>query len=412
MKQTKYLIIGGGIAGTTAAETIRHHDSDGEICLLTEEKERLYSRVQLPHYLRGTVEYDRVFLKKPTFYEENGIEFFSETRVVKVDTDTKIVETESGDQFGYEKLLLATGGKLIPWEKDQNQTGIVYLRTIEHAKKLKEMMTGFQEAVVVGGGFIALEFVTTFIKNNLKTTMLVREPYFFQKFLDEEGGQLVETILQNHGVTVITEAEVNQIVGDGQVSGVTLNSGKQIPCQLIGVGIGIRPTLRFLDTTPIVHDPFIETDENFAVSGVTDVWAAGDVTFFPSRLIEGRRINFQNWANAAEQGRLAGASMTQTESELIPLSTTYSINFFDSSISAVGITNPNFADQVIARGSKKEGKLGRLFKKNNRLIGALLVGLPADRVSIMKLLASDIGTDYDEKMKSLEFSLGEVQPRG
>ena len=262
----------------------------------------------------------------------------------------------------------------------------------------------------MGGGFIAIELVSSFLKNNLKTTLLVREPYFFPRFLSPEEGHLAAEVLKKNGIEVILEDEIQALENSSKVEKVITKEGRTINCQLLGVGVGIRPSLRFLDQTPIRHDPFIEVDNNFQTN-TEGVWAAGDVTFFPNPLLENKRINLQNWANAADQGRLAGAAMTgSTQEGKLPLSMSYSINFFTSSISVIGVTNANLADLVITRGSKEKGRLGRLFKKENKIIGATLVGLPQDRVSIMKLLAKDIGTSYDENMSSLEFDLKEVTP--
>ena len=112
MKKVYYLIVGGGVAGTIAAEFIRMNDSEGSIAIVTEEPDHLYSRVLLPHYLRGKIDFDRLFVRRPEEYEEKKIELFTNRKVSSINTNNKTVSSVDGHEIQYKKLLIASGGKV------------------------------------------------------------------------------------------------------------------------------------------------------------------------------------------------------------------------------------------------------------------------------------------------------------
>lgn len=405
MKQTKYLIIGGGIAGTNAASTLRQKDPTSSITLITEEKERLYSRVLLPQYLRDTVTYEHLFLKKPDFYAAEKINFLTETKVTQLDDKNQVVTTHRGE-IHYEKLLLACGSKLIPWEVPGHELeGVVFLRTIEDTVKIKKLMETNSSAAVVGGGFIALELLSSFVKKGLKTTLIVREESFFVRFLDAAGGHLVEDIIKDQGVQILLEDEVAQVTGEGKVDGVITRKGQKIPGQIVGVGIGVAPKLGFLDNTTIVRSPFIETNKYLETTS-PGVWAAGDVTFFED-VLTSRHHNVQNWANAADQGKVAGLNMSGEKVEFVSTSS-YSIPFFNSSIAVLGDPNKNYATEIIKRGSREEKAMGEIYFKDSVIFGATLVGLTADRGPLTNLIKNQIEIEEKEKLRDLNFSLGNL----
>ena len=178
-KQIKYLIIGGGIAGTSAAETIRLNDPEGSIAIISDEPHRLYSRISLMNYLKGTAPKENLFLRKPEFYTDNKIELIDGVSVRSIAADKKIAVLSSGEELQYEKLLLATGAKArIHPLCVKCPDGIYNFWTLEDTDKLVQKIGNAKSAVVVGGGFVGLELAVSFAERKLKTTYLIREPYF------------------------------------------------------------------------------------------------------------------------------------------------------------------------------------------------------------------------------------------
>src|SRR3989344_6448907 len=247
MEKIDYLIIGGGIAGTTAAETIRSQDSASSIVILTEESNRLYSRVLLPHYLRNENTLESLFLRTEGSYQEKNIQLIAGERAIKIDTATKQVTTDKSSIFKYQKLLLATGGKvnrLVVPGSDLNE--VVYLRTFEDAKKIRELISKSRQAAVLGGGFIGIDLVQSFVKNGLATTAIIREKAFWESVVGENSGKLLSQILENHGVKILTETVAEEFVGQERLEGIRLTGGTTVKADIAGVGIGIHLDIDYL----------------------------------------------------------------------------------------------------------------------------------------------------------------------
>lgn len=403
MKEVKYLIIGGGIAGTNAASSIREKDTTGSILLVTAENNRLYSRVLLPILLAENSPLEYAYLKKDHFYTDNQIEFWSGKLVVKVDTQNKIAILDHGEEIGFEKLLIATGGQPNRLGvAGEDLAGIFTCKTIEDAEKISSHLKKSKTGAVIGGRFIAFDFIDIFRAHALKTTLLVKEESLFQPFLDLEGSDLLVNILQKDSVEVKFNQKTKAFGGQGKVEKVITESGLEIETDMVGIGIGISSKLDFLTDQELITNNHVETGE-YLETKAQDVWAAGDVTRFRD-LTSGRYHSLGNWANAADQGRVAGLNMAGTKTVFVATSS-YSINFFKTSLSLLGDPSKVFATEVIKRGSADREAYGNLFMKDDHIIGATLIGLPQDRGSVGNLIKNKVRIVDKSKIADLDFDL-------
>src|SRR3989344_2000991 len=161
MKSVDFLIVGGSAAGTTAAEVIRQLNPQASITIITDENHEQYSRVLLPHYIRGKVQREQVFLKKPQWYEEKGIELIKGHKAVSLEPESHRVTVDDGEQIQYKKLLIAIGGDVIKLNVAGNDlSNIFYLRTIEDADSAIAASKKSKRGLVLGGGFVSLDFAT------------------------------------------------------------------------------------------------------------------------------------------------------------------------------------------------------------------------------------------------------------
>ena len=298
-----FLIIGGGIAGTSAAETIRQH-SKGGVMIVSDESHFLYSRVRLPDYIAGQIPRERVFIREENWYRKQGIEILRGTTVKGVSLREKRVylSDERGIQYG--KLLLATGGSLRRLKCEGSQlSGIHYLRTIEDAEDIKRGIQISKRAVVVGGGFIGLELTRCFIQGGLETVVVMKEPQFWPSALDEESGKMIESTLRSKGATIHYSDQVSAFEGNGTVKNVVLASGKSYGCDMVGVGVGIETTHPFIQSSGLEVQRGVLTDEYLRTND-PDVFAAGDVAEFYD-VDRAKRNQIGNWSNAMEQGKVA-----------------------------------------------------------------------------------------------------------
>ncbi|HSX58098.1 MAG TPA: FAD-dependent oxidoreductase [Candidatus Saccharimonadales bacterium] len=406
MRNVDYLILGGGIAGTTAAEEIRRKDENSSITIITEEADRLYSRVLLPHFLRNENTPESLFVRPVDSYPQKNLELLTSTKITKVDTQNRQVTTDK-EEFSYKKLLIATGGKVNRLQTPGAELpGVVYLRTLTDAKKIKEQMALSKNAIVIGGGFIGIEFAQSFIKNNLKTTSIVLEKSFWESVVGENSAKLLTQILTELGVTVLTESEVVEFSGEGKLQGVKLKNGQTLPADIAGVGVGIHMELSHLQDSGLMINKGVLTNEYLETS-VPSVWAAGDIAEFKD-LVTGKVHQLGNWSNASAQGRAVGINMA---GERIAFQTTsmYSINIFESNFSFLGDPVVDEQTEVIERGDLAIKKLGRLLIRNDVIVGASLINLPLERNVLTNLIKNKTKiTSSKAKLSDFSFDLSAI----
>jgi len=388
MRRYDYLIIGGGIAGTTAAETIRRNDAKGTIAIVSEEPEPLYSRLTLHYYLKDKIPWDRLYLRNSDFYKGQKIDLKKGLKAVRLDVSDRSVILDNGESLKFSKLLIATGGYPNSWHvSGSEKKGIFYFRTLADAKNIKERIQEIKDsnpnAVVIGGGFIGLDLSTSFVEQKLKTQILILEDYFWQGKVDKEQGKLIEDTLRKNGVCVLTDEETEKVLGDSEVEAIKTKSGKILKAGIVGVGIGIHFDLGWLSKAGIAVNRGVLTNE-YLETNITGIFAAGDIAEFWDILFE-RRNQMGNWINAQEQGKVAGLNMVGQKIAFETVSF-YTADFFDGQVSFIGITDVKEATLTVTRGSGKDGSIGRLFLKDDRLIGATLINRAREQGAIIKLI--------------------------
>lgn len=378
-----YLIIGGGIAGVTAAEHIRQRDAVGTIRILGEEKHALYSRVLLPHVVRGRVPEEKAYLKAPNALSDKQIEFSTGVRVTRVDAARHVVVTDSGEELTYGKLLIATGGSVrtldVPGAKE---AGCISFQTIDDARALRDSL-GASKALVYGGGFIALEMVMSYVHNGAPVTVVMRGDGFFSRVLDPRSKAKLLEAMKAKGVEVILHAQITGVETNGNLKTVFLSDGSKHVCTALATGIGIVPNVAFLEGSGIPVADGILADDHLR-SSAPDVYVAGDVAEFDDRALGMRHI-VGNWQNAMFQGRVAGANMAGEETAFEAV-TAYGITVFDIPVAFIGATDVP-VDERIVRETEKGASL-QLLVKGGRVVGATSVGLFTDRTSVNRLLAT------------------------
>lgn len=379
----RYLIIGGGIAGTTAAEVLRKGDATAEITIVDEEQHPLYSRVLLGHYLKGKVSRERVFLKPATWYQEHNIEWLPGMIAEHLDTRNKFVRLSDQREFSYDKLLIASGTVPRPLEVDLR--GVSYLRTIDDADHLLQLLSEQGKNArmgIYGSGFIACEYLELFRELKLPITLAYRGDRFWSRALLPEAGELVNKVLVDGGVELHTRAELSDLVGDKELTGFVTTKGTH-EVSILGAGIGVVPDFSWLSDAGVEIGHGIKTD-SFLQTNIPDVYAAGDVAEFED-IVLGRQLMIMNWQNAMSQGRHVARVMAgeQVPFELI---SSYSINVFGLESIFVGDVEVVEADEVHLVGSLESGGITQIFERGGRVIGGLMLNRNKDRMLITKAI--------------------------
>ena len=374
-----YVIIGGGIAGTTAAEELRKLDPSSEITIVSEEQHPIYSRVLLPHYIKGKIPRERVFLKKENWYREQNIDWMPGVLAVHLDTKNKFVTLSNGREIEYDKLLIATGGE--PRMLFENSHNISYLRSLGDADNFLELLNSCENncnGEVFGSGFIACEYINLFAHFNIPTRVSLRGEFFWSKILEREPSEFVNQHLKKNGITL----RKNVSFSDSFVEEELKNKSS-----IFGIGIGIETDFSWLKESGIEIKFGIQANE-FLETNIPNVYTAGDVAEFYD-VIVGRHIRAGNWMSAMTQGRVVAQNMfgNKTVFELV---SSYATNILGLEVIFIGDVSKEASDEVRLFGSIKEGGITQLVGRKGRLVGAILLNRNSDRQIITDMIKNKV----------------------
>ena len=307
-KRLSYGIIGNGITGVIAAETLRNADASCAITIIADDPFPAYYRPALKDYLGGRLVEERLWVRPATFYREQRIRFIP-GRVVSIDTQQHVVLLHNGQQVGYDKLLLANGARPRTLScPGLELAGVSTLRTIADYQEILRRLEQAQHVVVYGSGTLALESAETLNHRGYQVTHLMRGQTLWSEVLDPTASDLVLHEERRAGIDVRTGEEITAILGrHGQVSKVVTASGAHIPCDLVLIAIGIEPHISFIRASGIACGRGVKVDNGMRTSS-PDVYAAGDVIETTDELTGRTRVLGQ-WFPAIQQAQVAAYNM-------------------------------------------------------------------------------------------------------
>ncbi|MEO7121587.1 MAG: FAD-dependent oxidoreductase [Lacisediminihabitans sp.] len=313
--EQNFVIVGGGLAGASAAEELRKQGFEGSVTLVASEKHEPYIRPPLSKgYLNGSDGLDAVYVHPTEWYAENHITVLTGTSVTDIDSAAHEVTLSGGKKLSYDKLLLATGSspRLLVIEGAE-LAGVHYLRTLDDSEALQsELKAGGKKLVLIGSGWIGMEVGATARTLGNEVTILERDQIPLANALGDELGTLFADYHKEKGVVLRTSLIVDKIVGEnGRVTGVALADGEIVPADLVLVGVGAVPNVKLAEDAGLDVDNGILTDASLQTSDA-DIYAAGDVANATHPLI-GQRLRSEHWANAQNEGRAVARAMLGQE---------------------------------------------------------------------------------------------------
>ena len=378
-----FLLLGGGLASATAAQALRDGGTKGSILIVSEEDVAPYNRPPLSkEVLLGTIGRERLLILNEAEAEKQRIELLLDCRAQAVDPIAHVVATtRTAIHFG--KLLIATGATPRCLEvPGKTLTGVHTLRSLADAEALRDVARRAQRAVVVGAGFLGLEVAGTLTRLGLKVTIIEQEPILLRALQAAPVSEHILGHYRERGVTVLLGETVASVIGsDGRVASVVTGAGKELPCELVVVTIGVDPNVAFLEGSGIAVDNGVCVDR-FLRSSVPDVYAAGDVANICDRP-GGPCLRVEHWDSAIKQGRAAATNMLGAELVYDEVSYFY-CDTLDFSFEVLG--KPDGADRVVERGSPASRDYVRLFLKDNVATALLSVGRPATETKAVESL--------------------------
>lgn len=393
----RFVMIGNGVAGTTAAEHVRKNAPEARVTLIAGEPYPLYNRVALPIFLKGRVQEKNVMMRTVEVHEHRGVDLRLETWVTAISTEDRTVTLDSGEELPYDRLLIATGGIPRPLGVPGSDLHAVYqFQTLDDTKALSDRCNESTSAVALGGSYIGYELAEAFSHRGLHTTWIMRGDRFLRRLLDEDGGHVVDLLAKDRGVDVIYNDWAEEIQGrDGIPTSVTTTGGRTAPADMVGYGIGLRYYTELAESIGLGTNKAILTDEYLRTADL-NIWAAGDVAEFLDVIIN-RHNQMGTWDNAASHGRLVAQNMLGRDLVYTEVPT-YVTTMFGSRLSVLGLTPENTPDlEREVQVNFDTRKYRALFFYQGRLVGAVIIGVLKGRRKIEELIKSRLPVEGDRR---------------
>lgn len=406
-RRVEFLLVGGGMASANCAGELRKRGADGEILLVGREPEVPYERPPLSkEFMRGEAERADAYVNPASWYEENDVELLTGRNVMSLEPERRSAKLQGGDEVLFDKALLATGANvnILRVEGAENE-GIHYLRAFGNSEAIRADAEKAEHVVLIGGSYIGSEVAASLTAKGTKCTIVMMEKVALSNSFGEEVGRFFHQVLESHGVEILGGEELEAYEGDGRVKAVVTKSGKEVECDAVVVGAGVRPDAMLAERAGLEVEDGITCDAKLQTS-VDGIYAAGDVCSYDS-VVHGRRLRVEHWDVALQQGRAAGANMLGDDKDYDVVPYFFSDLADWASLEYVGPAED--WDELIWRGEPDSGEFSAWYLKDGKVAGCLSVERSEDLGRARELLAE--GTDVSgdrEKIADPDTDLGEV----
>jgi NADPH-dependent 2,4-dienoyl-CoA reductase/sulfur reductase-like enzyme/nitrite reductase/ring-hydroxylating ferredoxin subunit len=378
------VIVGAGAAGNAAAEMLRREGYDGPITLIGADEFLPYDRPNLSKdYLAGTAREEWIPLRSADFYREQKIDTFPNTSVTVVDPKAKQLKLSDGRSLGYGALLLATGAEPVRLSiPGDDLPHVCYLRTLADSRRIIAKAEKAKRAVVIGASFIGLEVAASLRERKLEVTVVGKESLPLEKVLGSELGKLIRETHEAHGVKFCLQRTPTAIQ-DRQVQ---LDDGAILDCDLVVIGVGVRPNTGLAEKAGIATDNGVLVNE-FLETNITGIFAAGDIASWPDP--RAGRVRVEHWVVAERQGQTAARNILGAREPFVAPPFFWS-NHFDVAIRYVGHGSGD--DRATVSGDLKANDASVIFRAADTLTAVASVG--RDLENLRAELALERGEEF------------------
>lgn len=360
-----YIIIGNGVSGSEAALWIRKHDSSGRIMIFSESAQLFYYRPKLIDILSDSTTLEKITLNSQPSLDAKNIECNLNQKIQSIDPGQSVVRADNGEEFHYDRLLLATGANCFkPPVEGSDKSGVFTLRTYEDAVKIREYCANLESVVFIGGGLLGLETASSLLKTGQRGTVIEFFPRLLPRQLDQEGADYLMNVLKKiKPIDFIVNQSVVRIKGEDAVRGVVLKSGLEIECQAVIISAGVRPRTELAEAAGIKVDRGIVVDDYLETSE-KGVYCAGDASNHRGRA-------YGLWLPSKEQGKIAGLNMcgVQTRYEGSVVSARLKVSGID--MFSAGFSEESGFEM---RSSVNPDYFLKLFRRDGRETGVIALG--------------------------------------
>jgi NADPH-dependent 2,4-dienoyl-CoA reductase/sulfur reductase-like enzyme len=387
MKASKYVILGGGmVAGYAAKQLVEMGLKPGDLTILSADRSIPYERPPLSKgFLAGKDAEASIFINPQDFYLKHGIEVQTDCVVDRVDPGRKILRLRSGVDIGFEKLVVATGARVRKLDiPGADLAGVYYLRTLADSKRIREKAASAKQAIVIGGGFIAMEVASVLAQKGIETTMVMPDDRIWKRFFTPSMSAFFERYYTERGVRFVKNTKVVELKDVGATRSAVLQNGKVLPWDMVLAGIGVIPI-----TEPLLENEF-ELKNGVVVNQYLEtrwpnILAAGDVANYYDVLFDKQR-RAEHWDNAVSQGQHCARALLGERMPFIHVPYFFS-DVFDLSYEFWG--DPSNAEDVVEQGDLSSSSFSVWWLRQGRLVAAFLMNRPdSEREAAPRLIHS------------------------
>jgi 3-phenylpropionate/trans-cinnamate dioxygenase ferredoxin reductase subunit len=386
-RKIDYLLIGGGLASANCARWLREEGAEGSVLVVGREPDPPYNRPNCSKgYLRGKEERSEAFFRPQAWWGEQGIELLTRTSVTALDAGARTAKLSTKEELEFGQALLATGANVrrltVPGCELE---GIHYLRTLGNADAIRTEAAEAEQVVLIGGSYIGCEVAASLTLTGKRCTIVMQERCTLERGFGAQAGRFFQELLEEHGVTVHGEDELERFEGDGRVAKVVTKGGLELPAELVVIGAGVAPDVQLARTAGLElgEGGGVRCSSRLATSA-PGVFAAGDICEYDSPL-HGGPLRIEHWDVAFNHGKTAALNMLGRDlpHQIVP--------YFFSVLGDWGeleYVGPARAwDEEIVRGVPAEGSFTTWYLRGGRLVAALTFGRSNDLDHARRLLA-------------------------
>jgi len=398
------VIVGSGVAGVTAARTIRENDPKAKISVYTDENRLYYPRPRLFEVLSGEAKPQEIYMFSWQWYEKRGIKVHLNKKVLDIETAKKELLLEDRSRVNYDKLLLANGAHpFVPPIRGVEKTGVFTLRSIKDALTIKEYAKKTRKVIIIGGGLLGLEFAASLRKLGQQVEVVEIFPRLLPRQLDQDGATILKDRIETRGINIVLGVRTEEILGEKTVSGILLDNGKELSGNLVLVSAGVRSNTDLAVEAGIKVDRGVAVDQYLQTS-VNDVYAAGDVAEFEGRV-------YGIIPAAMEQAKIAAMNMLEKETQAykgtVPSNTLKIVGIDLTSLGLVNPEGPRYEE--IKKVDREKGVYKKIVLEQGKIVGAIILGDRKGVTSIKKLMDQKIDvTKYKDFLLEDDFDYRKI----
>lgn len=362
----KIIIVGSGIAAISAAESIRKHNKNIGILIISEEEYYPYIRMQLSKALSDNINIKSIYLKEENWFVENSIGFIKGQKVISIDSKSKFVETSEGLKIEYTKLILANGSSpFTPPIENVNINGVFTIRQFKDIENIKKYIkeNSVENIAVIGGGLLGIEAAWSLVSSGqgLKLNIIQNSDKVLSKQVDKQGGDIIESVMNKNSIIVHKNANTKKILGENKVSGLRFEDGREIKAEMVIISAGVRSNKNIAEKCGINVNRGIIVNEYMETS-IKDVYAAGDVAELNEKVLG-------LWPIADNQGKIAGLNSIGIKSAYKEEKPSSMLMVMDMNVFSIGDINSEGLEEILYN----EGTYTKLFFKDSIIVGAVLI---------------------------------------